>query len=193
MALSLLRPVEPATTAVLVAERQLPAGHRLTAADVRIAQWPSNIGQPSVLTDPDVVVGRMTAGPIGSGELVTDSRVLGPGYLDMAAGAVAAPVRLADSGEANLVRTGDVVDVIAARAIDGGGQSAEPVAVNARVIAVATDDEASGSLLGAGSGGGALGEGSGNLVVLAVSEDTATDLAAAATRSRLSLVMRPRQ
>jgi len=138
---------------------------------------------------------------LASGELVSESRLVGPGLLEIAniasttesGSIVAAPVRLADPGQASLVRPGDLVDVLAARAIDGGGQLATLVAADAIVITVPGDEQASdgSGLMSAGDGAGSSFDG-GQLIVLAVDESTATDLAAAATRSQLSVVLKGR-
>lgn len=200
-ALGELRPTPPKTVAYLSASAALPAGHVVTAADIATVDWPERLPAPLALTDSEAVIGRTTAGPLASGELVSESRLVGPGLLAIAniastnesGSVVAAPVRLADPGQASLVRPGDLVDVLAARAIDGGGQSATLVAADAIVITVPGDEATSdgSGLMGSGGGSGSNFDG-GQLIVLAVDESTATDLAAAATRSQLSVVLKER-
>ena len=197
MTISLLQPPPPTTTAILVATRDLPAGHAITDADVSEAQWPTSVGPPPTVSDVAEIRGRVTTGPLASGEPIGVTRIIGPGLLELAGATradgtefVAAPIRLADSGQAALIRPGDTVDVIAARASDGGGQSAERVATDVRVITIAgANDDASGLLPGSGDSSTAATE-TGSLIVLAVTPVTATDLAAASTRSKLSVVLK---
>lgn len=197
VALSLLRPSPPATTTILVASRTLPAGHTITDADVTAAAWPTSVGAPPATAQLDELRGRVTAGPMTPGEPLSLGRIVGPNLLELSgttdpgnAELVAAPVRLADAGQAALIRPGDLVDVIAARASDGGGQSAERVAIDARVITIAATSENESGLLSSGSSDPSSTE-PGSLIVLAVSPATATELAAATTRSRLSVVLKP--
>jgi pilus assembly protein CpaB len=198
--LSQLSPGKVETVTYVAAASAIPAGHVVTAQDVNEALWPTDLAAPTAYTSVDEVLGRTTAGPVAAGELIGQTRLVGPGLLSIAnattpsgqANVVAAPVRLADPDQVALVRPGDVVDVLAARAIDGGGQSATLVASGVTVITVpdlASEDVSTG-LLGAG-GSASSSIGAGRLVVLAVDSATATDLAAAATRSQLSIVIKP--
>ncbi|MGI8538054.1 MAG: hypothetical protein ACR2K2_16610, partial [Mycobacteriales bacterium] len=88
---------------------------------------------------------------------------------------VAVPVRVAEPAVAALVQAGDRVDLLAAA--PEGGPAAAIIAAGVRVLSVPIlgDDPAEGTLL-----------------VVAVSRSTATQLAAAAVSSRLSLVVLPR-
>ncbi len=199
VALAELRPPPPQTSAYIATRSALAAGHVLTEADITTLDWPQRLPAPPAFMDRDAVLGRTIAGPLAIGELISESRLVGPGLLEIANIAsddrnsqrvVAAPVRLADPGQAALVRPGDLVDVLAARAVDGGGQTATVVAADATVITIPGSDEAisDSGLIGSGSSSNGLGQG--HLVVLAVGEYTATDLAAAATRSQLSVVLK---
>lgn len=199
IAVSIVRPEPPETTAIVVARHSLAAGHVITDSDVSIAQWPTAIGAPPTARAISDVQGRTTAGPVGAGEPLSQARLVGPGLLELvtltgaadASHLVAAPIRLADAGQAALIRPGDTVDVIAARAIDGGGQSADQVATDARVITITDASHPDGGLLGSTDGPATGSTDPGSLIVLAVSTDTAKDLAAAATRSRISVVLKP--
>ncbi len=175
-ALPLLAPAPPATTAVLSAARDLPAGAALTAADLVPVALPDGAVPAGALTARGDVEGRLLAGPVRAGEALTDVRLVGPGLLaGLGDGLVAVPVRLADPASAALLRGGDRVDVLAAGTDPGAPPSAAVVAAAAPVLAVpaATDD-----LEGA-------------LVLLATPPTTAGRLAAAAVSSRLSVVVRP--
>jgi Flp pilus assembly protein CpaB len=129
----------------------------------------------------DRPVGRTVAGPVRRGEVITDVRLLGPALVSASgSGQVAAPVRVADAASVRLVRTGDVVDVLAATPDpESGGSTADLVASRVRVIAVPQP-----------GGGGLDGDLEGGaLVVLATTSETASRLAAAAVTSRLSLTL----
>ena len=91
-------------------------------------------------------------------------------------GHVIAPLKLADTALAALVRPGDVVDVIAANA---EGQQGAVVAANARVITV---PQTPGDRVGAASDGA--------LVLIDVDGQTAAVLAQAAASATLSVTWR---
>jgi Flp pilus assembly protein CpaB len=166
----------PAATPVAVAARDLPAGAALSGSDVAVARWPAGVLPGGVVADSRPLVGRVLAGAVRAGEPLTDARLVGPGLTALLpAGQVAAPVRLADLAVAALVRTGDRVDVLAARA-DAG--QAEVVAGGALVLAAprpaaADPDPAAG------------------LLVLAVDAATAARLAAVSTTATLTVSLPP--
>ena len=101
---------------IVVAARDLSPGIELTAEDLRLekrlaATIPD--GSQSVVGK---VVGSTLAGPARRGEVLTDVRLLGPRLAQSAAGPDAriVPLHLADTALLDLVRPGDVVDVLAA-------------------------------------------------------------------------------
>lgn len=101
---------------VVVAARDLAPGTALTDQDVRLEKrLPATVpdGSPA---DVGAVVGSMLAGPARRGEVLTDVRLLGSRLAESTAGPGAriVPLRLADSALIDLVRVGDVVDVLAA-------------------------------------------------------------------------------
>jgi hypothetical protein len=119
-------PSPPATVAVLVATRDLPAGQTLTNNDVRSSNWPADHAPSGLLT---AATGRTLAAPIRTGELVTDARVIGPGLLaGQPPGTVAMPVRLGDPAAGALVRAGDRVDVLvtSSSSLEAAAWSSEP-------------------------------------------------------------------
>jgi hypothetical protein len=91
------------------------------------------------------------------------------------AGLVAAPVRIADPSVAGLLRTGDVVDVVAA---DARGR-ASVVAPGAVVVWLPAPD----------TGGFAPDPFSGAVLLVAVSSTTAVSMAGATAAGQLSLVV----
>jgi len=164
-------PAPPATVAVLVAARDLPAGRTLTSDDVRPGHWPADQAPRGRLT---AAAGRTLASPIRTGELVTDARVIGPGLLTgQAAGTVAMPVRLGDPAAGALVRAGDRVDVLvtSASSSEAAAWSTEPDLADGTQPDRSTSTATTGS---GGSGSGAERVATGALV-LAVPQTSSTN------------------
>lgn len=187
------------TVDVVAAAADLPAGHVLKDEDLSARAWPRAFPVPDAFTSRAQAIGRLTAGAIGAGEPISSTRIIAPGMLagEADSSLVAISVRLADSGEAKLLRPGDHLDLLAARGVGPGDTTgaaatpAETVAANVRLLAVpGQDDHGSEGLLGSGSGSGA-GLGEGAMIVIAVDPVAARRIAAAAATSRLSTVLRP--
>lgn len=100
---------------VVIAASDLSAGHQLTRADLDVVRWPAELRPAGVRGDPAMLTGRRLAGPIGHGEPITDTRLIGA---DLAAGLprrlVAAAVSLGDGHAIDLVRPGERVDLLEA-------------------------------------------------------------------------------
>ena len=176
-ALGALAPAGPRVVNVVAAARDVPAGTVVTADDVvTVGLLPATV-PAGIVRNVDDVLGRVVAAPLRRGEPVTDVRLVGAsliGTLDD--GLVATPVRIADATVAQLLRPGDVVDVLAASTGRSAIPAARTAAAAVRVLAVpATED--SGSFE------------SGALVVLATTPATAALLARAAVTSRLSVTI----
>lgn len=101
---------------VIVAAYDLSPGIVLTADDVRTVTRAAGTLPEGALTGLPAVVGATLAGPTRGGEVLTDARVLGPRSAALTAGPNAriVPLRLADAAVLDLIRPGDVVDVLAA-------------------------------------------------------------------------------
>ncbi|MFI7588798.1 RcpC/CpaB family pilus assembly protein [Spongisporangium articulatum] len=184
-----------ATVLVPVVTHDLAAGAVLGADDVRPVAWPAGT-EPGGLVP--ATTGRVLAGAMRAGEPVTDARLVGRSLLlGQPGGSVAVAVRLADAAGAALVRPGDRVDVLAARA-DGesAAASADPVASAALVLNVpaAQSDSAAegGGVLGLTRASGAsAAEGASAVLLLAVDRATAARLAAAQADQLLSVALLP--
>ena len=103
------------TVAVVVSSRDLTPGQVIADSDVEMREIDSKQLPEGVVSDTDLVVGRTVAGPIRSGETVTDVRVLSPRLAGLSVGtddARIVPVRLADAAVADMLRSGDIVDVL---------------------------------------------------------------------------------
>lgn len=100
----------PATTGVLVAARDLPAGTTLVADHLTTVDFAEGTEPSAVAAQP---VGRTLAAPVSAGEPITDPRLLGQGLAQAHDGLAVLPVRLPDAGAAALLRPGDRIDLLA--------------------------------------------------------------------------------
>lgn len=137
-AIAALRP-DPADSRrdVVVAAHDLSPGIVVRAEDVRTVTRAATTLPEGSLTGLSAIVGATLAGPARSGEILTDARVLGPRLAGLIAGPNAriVPLRLADAAVLDLIRPGDVVDVLGA---PSAASEVEPrlVATNAVVVLV---------------------------------------------------------
>ena len=135
---------------VVVATRDLRPGTALTSDDVRLEKRSATTVPDGSRADLNAVVGSTLASPTRRGEVLTDVRLLGSRLAEAAIGSKAGPgarivpLHLADSALIDLVRVGDVVDVLAAPANDAPG-SAPPttkvVATDAVVVLVSAKEK----------------------------------------------------
>jgi Flp pilus assembly protein CpaB len=126
---------------VVVAARDLRPGTALTLDDVRIEKRLAAMVPDGSQANVGAVVGSTLAGPTRRGEVLTDVRLLGSRLAESTAGPGAriVPLHLADSALTDLVRVGDVVDVLAAPATDAqatGQALSRVVATDAVVVLV---------------------------------------------------------
>ncbi|HEY7051822.1 MAG TPA: SAF domain-containing protein [Mycobacterium sp.] len=100
---------------VVVAAHDLPPGIALTASDVRIEKRLATTIPDGSRSGVDDVAGATLAGPARRGEVLTDVRLLGPRLAEASAGVDAriVPLHLADSALLDVLRAGDIVDVLA--------------------------------------------------------------------------------
>jgi len=118
---------------VVVTVRDLPPGTALTAEDIRLEKRLAATVPDGSQADVGAVVGSTLAGPARRGEVLTDVRLLGSRLAESTAGAGAriVPLHLADSALLDVVRVGDVVDVLAAPTVN----SPEATPPASRVVA----------------------------------------------------------
>lgn len=165
-------PPAPPTTLVLTAARDLGSGSVLGRGDLRETRLPRDSAPPRPVTDPS---GRVLAAPLDAGEVLTETRLVGPAMVDLEPGHVPVPVRLPDAQMAGLLRVGDRVDLLAAD-LQAGAPSAGGAAAAVRVaedVAVLMVDGSASTGDGATSAVGLPGR----LVVLAVPSLDVTRLA----------------
>jgi len=128
---------------VVVAARDLSPGAALTADDLRLEKRLAPTIPDGSQSDIDTIVGSTLAGPTRRGEVLTDVRLLGSRLAESAAGPDAriVPVHPVDGAVADLVRPGDVVDIVAAS--ETSSQStAKVVATGAIVVLVSAKQKA---------------------------------------------------
>jgi hypothetical protein len=120
---------------VVVAVRDLRPGAALTSEDIRLERRLATTIPDGSRAELAAVVGSTLASPTRRGEVLTDVRLLGSRLAESPAGPGAriVPLHLADSALIDLVRVGDVVDVLAAPATDA------PAGPQAVTKVVATD------------------------------------------------------
>jgi Flp pilus assembly protein CpaB len=173
--ISALAPPPPPTVTVAVAARDLPAGVLLDDDDVRLARMPEALVPREALGAARPTVGRTVAAPMRAGEVFTDRRLVSGSLLaGYGGGLLAVPVRVGDRGAVELLRVGDRINVYAAARADQ--RSAHLVVADVPVVA-RPDERTDTTVAGA-------------LVVLAVSQPEAADLAQASATSVLSVAVR---
>lgn len=162
---------------VVVAATDLTPGMDLAESDVRIERRPLTTVPDGAAVDPTAVIGATVAGPTRRGEVLTDVRLLGPRIAEAAAGPDARIVslQLADGALMDLVRTGDVVDVLAAPASDTG-EEARPRVIATRAVVVLVSEKRQGP--------GAAGE---RAVLVALPAQAANEVAGASLTHAVTL------
>jgi Flp pilus assembly protein CpaB len=122
---------------VVVAARDLRPGTALTPDDIQLEKRLTTTVPDGSQADLAAVVGSTLAGPTRRGEVLTDVRLLGSRLAESTAGPGAriVPLHLADGALIDLVRVGDVVDVLAAPANESPAASQPTTPAISRVVA----------------------------------------------------------
>jgi Flp pilus assembly protein CpaB len=128
---------------VIVAAHDLTPGSRLTSSDVTTTQADPAVIPAGAITDPSALIDLTVTGPVRSGEMLTGSRVLSsrlPIELLGRPDARLVPVKLSDTAIVELLREGDVVDVLSIND-SNGDQSvrAATVLVKNAVVALVSE------------------------------------------------------
>jgi Flp pilus assembly protein CpaB len=173
-------PPPPETVSVLAAARDLPSGTVIGPDDLVPVDLPAAAVPDSAVSAVEAT-GRTVAAPVRRGETVTDVRLVGESLVAAHPGAVAVPVRIPDAGVVDLLRVGDVIDLVATDTAGAPGASPEGtvVADDVSVVALPQDVTAAGL-----AGSGPLG---GRLVVIAADARDAEKIAGRAVRSYLTV------
>jgi Flp pilus assembly protein CpaB len=165
---------------IVVAARDLAPGIELTAGDVRVESRSATTIPDGSQSDLAAVVGATLAGPTRRGEVLTDVRLLGSRLAESAAGPNAriVPLHLDDTALLDLIRPGDVVDVLAAGAETGTdpGADARPQVVATEAVVVLVSEPPT-----------RAGGGSDRVVLVALPAHAANEVAGAALVQTVTL------
>lgn len=171
----------PAGTSVLVAARDLPAGHVLARADLAERSWPRVLPTGVAVARSSDAVGDRLASPLRRGEPLTTTRLTtGRLTTGLPSGSVAVSVPLAGS-TGGLVRAGDEVDLIPLAHADfpagpaAAGPPRSPEVVARHVIVLATVPPAA--------------DGSGERVIVGTSRALAVRLAGLSAAHEFAVVV----
>jgi len=164
-------------TEIVVAARDLSSGVELTADDVRLEKRSAATLPDGSQSNVGAIIGATLAGPARRGEVLTDVRVLGPRLAESVAGPDAriVPLPLADSALLDLVRPGDVVDVLATATSDTG-EDGRPQVVATDAVVVLVSEKPKGA-----------GNGSDRVVLVALPAHAANAVAASALVQTVTL------
>lgn len=137
-------------TEVAVAAHDLSPGVALTATDVRLERRSTATVPDGAQHDVAPMVGATLTAPARRGEVITDVRLLGSRLAETAAGPDAriVPVKLNDTALLDLIRPGDVVDVLTVTADQDDKGPARPVVVAAGAVVVLVSEKARGAGVG---------------------------------------------
>jgi pilus assembly protein CpaB len=173
--ISAAAPEGPAMVTVVKARSQLPGGTVVSAEDLVLDRVAASDIPEGALTEPAALIGKTLAAPVAENQMMTPlTAIASP--TSVSPGHVITPLRLADAALGELLRPGDVVDVIAA---DTDAHQAVVVAAGARVVTIPDlpDDRA-----GPGPDGA--------LILIDVDAQTASIVTRAAASANLSVIWR---
>ncbi|WP_163694844.1 SAF domain-containing protein [Mycolicibacterium sarraceniae] len=163
---------------VVVAAHDLSPGLALTAADIKLEKRSVTMIPDGAQLAIDDLIGSTLAGPARRGEVLTDARVLGSRLTGLAAGPDAriVPLHLADVAVLDLIRPGDVVDVMGAA--DAGSEAKPALAASDAVVVLVSPKQK------------AAGAGDDRVVLVALPAAAAHALAAATLVQTVTLTIR---
>lgn len=176
-AVAALRPdPSAAQSRIVVAVRDLEPGTELTVDDVALESRSTTTTPDGSQRSVEDVLGRTLAGPARRGEPLTDVRLLGPRLAEASAGPDAriVPLQLADPALLDIVRAGDVVDVLAVDAQPGVSAGTPRVVARGAVVVLAS---VKAERPGASNG----------VVLIALPEQAAVDAAGASLTQAITL------
>lgn len=130
--ISAANPESPPTMPVLRATTQLAGGAVIRSADLQVDDVVRGDAPAGALSDAADVVGKILAGPVAEGQMLTGLSLVSV-RTALPRGHVVAPMRLADSDLAALLRPGETIDVVVA---DSQSEKASVVATGVRVVTI---------------------------------------------------------
>lgn len=154
-------------TDIIVAARDLPPGVELTIDDLRVERHLVQLVPDGATADLTAVAGARLAGPARRGEVLTDVRLLGPRLAESATGPGAriVPLHLSDTALTELVRPGDVIDVLGSAPGAPGADTRPQLLAAGAVVVLVSEKPTAGN--------------TDRVVLVAVPAHTAHDVAAA--------------
>ncbi|WDF32533.1 Flp pilus assembly protein CpaB [Arthrobacter agilis] len=171
-----------ATTTIITAARDLPAGTVLTDADLVPWELPDEAVPPGALRQATDAVGRQVATPLLRGSPIPPTNLVGDGLLaGTPPGTVAVPLRPADPATVRLLTPGQRVDVIL-RTGNGYDVAADST-VLARSAAVLWTDAGAEATSWPGA------DAEGGLVVVAAAPGEAAALAGSSSSGDVHLIL----
>ncbi|OCB51982.1 flagellar biosynthesis protein FlgA [Mycobacterium vulneris] len=137
-------------TEIAVATHDLSPGVALTAADVRLERRSTATLPDGAQREVAPVIGATLTAPARRGEVLTDVRLLGSRLAESAAGPDAriVPIKLTDSALLDLIRAGDVVDVLTVTGDQDDEQPAQPIVVASGAVVVLVSEKPRGAGVG---------------------------------------------
>ncbi|MUL85336.1 MULTISPECIES: SAF domain-containing protein [unclassified Mycolicibacterium] len=134
-------------TDIAVAAHDLSPGIALTATDVRLERRSTSALPDGAQRDVAAVLGATLTAPARRGEVITDVRLLGSRLAESTAGPDAriVPLKLSDTALLDLIRPGDVVDVLTVAADRDDKQPARPLVVASGAVVVLVSEKAHGA------------------------------------------------
>jgi Flp pilus assembly protein CpaB len=166
---------------VVVFTHDVAPGVELTSADLRVESRSKTTIPDGSQADPATLLGSTLTGPARRGEVLTDVRLLSPRLAEAIAGpdARVVPLRLADAALLDLIRPGDVVDVLAAdSAAPGGSGDERPRVVATDAVVVLVSEEVT-----------SPGRGDDRVVLVALPAHTANEVAGASLTEAVTLTL----
>lgn len=123
------------------------------------------------------MIGTTLAGPVRRGEVLTDVRLLGPRLAEATAGPDAriVPLHLADTALLDMIRPGDVVDVLT---VGGEQEDSRPLVVATDAVVVLVSEKPKGT-----------GSGTDRVALVALPARAATDVAGTGLVQAVTVVM----
>ena len=178
----------PPSSTIVVAARDLPAGHLLVPADLRMVRWPDSALPRDPMPSQAGAIGQRTAQQLFRGEPMSSAALLDPAVVSaLAAGQVAASVTLAGRDQGALVHRGAVIDLYPAsdQGLVGGSPlpaTGHAIAEHVRVLAVLPDSAPPAD---------GTGQSAGLTVLIATDRQTAGRLAAHLATTFLATLVPP--
>lgn len=161
---------------VVVVTHDISPGTALTTDDIAVESRPAATVPDGASADLDKVLGATLAGPARRAEVLTDVRLLGNRLTEATAGPDAriVPIRPVDSALIDLVRAGDVVDVVATS--DNDPQAAASTLATGGIVVLVSDNR--------------KGTADDRVVLVALPAVAANAVAGAALAGKLTLTLR---